>query len=92
MSAEAYDDIMRLKRSDVYIIANGGEGKRVYKKKGYIFLKNGHWFTIRHKEADFDVALTKKWIVSDLVTGLKMIETDSHLENVPDALTDALID
>lgn len=82
----------KLKRSDVYIIANRGDGKTVYKKKGYIFQKNGHWFTIRHKEADFDVALTKKWIVSDLVTGLIMTKTDSKLEDVPNALTDALID
>lgn len=82
----------KLKRSDVYIIANRGDGKTVYKKKGYIFQKNGHWFTIRHKEADFDASITKKWIVSDLVTGVKMIETDSKLEDVPGALSDSLID
>lgn len=85
---------MKLKRSDVYIIANRGDGKTAYKKKGYIFQKNGHWFTIRHKETDFDsnTNIRKKWIVSDLVTGVVMTQTDNKLEDVPDALSDAFVD
>lgn len=82
----------KLKRSNIYIVFNSGDGKKAYRTKGYIFQKNGHWFTIRHNELKLDGSDKRKWVISDLVTGLIMTKTDSKLEDVPNALTDALID
>lgn len=82
---------MKLKRSDVYIVANLGDGKKVYKAKGYIFRKNGHWFTVRHNELKLDGSDKRKWVISDLVTGVIMTKTNSKLDNVPDALSDSFI-
>lgn len=83
---------MKLKRSDIYIIANLGDGRKAYKAKGYIFRKNGHWFTVRHNELKLDSSDKRKCVISDLVTGLIMTKTDSKLDDVPDALSDSMID
>lgn len=83
---------MKLKRSDIYIIYNLGYGKKAHRTKGYIFQKKGHWFTIRHNELKLDGSDKRKWVISDLVTGLIMTKTDSKLDDVPDALSDSFID
>lgn len=79
-----------MKRSDVYIIRNDGSGKKAVKIKGYMFEKKGHWFTVRHRDPD-EATHYKKWIISDFVTGLIMTSTDSRLDDVPDALSEAMI-
>lgn len=79
-----------MKRSDVYIIHNDGSGKKAVKIKGYMFKKKGHWFTVRHRDPD-EATHYKKWIISDFVTGLIMTSTDSRLDDVPDALSEAMI-
>ena len=81
----------KLKRSDIYIVFNSEDGKKAYRTKGYIFQRNEHWFTIRHNEPKLDGSDKRKWVISDLVTGLIMTKTDSKLEDVPDALTDSSI-
>lgn len=82
-----------MKRSDVYIIHNDGSGKKVAKVKGYMFEKKGHWFTVRHRDMDRPGdSGRKKWIISDFVTGLIMTSTDNRLDDVPDALPEAIID
>lgn len=80
-----------MKRSDVYIIRNDGSGKKAVKIKGYMFEKKGHWFTVRHRDPD-EATHYKKWIISDFVTGLIMTSTDNRLDDVPDALSEAMID
>ena len=83
-----------MKRSDVYIIYNAGNGKKkVVKVKGYMFEKKGHWFTVRHRDMGrLGDSECKKWIISDFVTGIIMTSTDSRLEDVPDALQESMID
>ena len=84
-----------MKRSDVYIIYNESNGNRnkVAKLKGYMFEKNGHWFTVRHRDLGIpNDSRYKKWIISDFVTGLIMTSTDNRLDDVPDALSDSMID
>ena len=85
---------MKLKRSDIYIIANLGDGQKAYRTKGYIFQKNGHWFSARRNDATNKLYTfgLNKWIISDFVTGLVMTSTDNKLNDVPDALNDNLID
>ena len=80
-----------MKRSDVYIIRNDGSGKKAVKVKGYMFEKKGHRFTVRHRDPD-EAAYYKKWIISDFVTGLCMTDSDSKLDDVPDALQESMID
>ena len=80
-----------MKRSDVYIIRNDGSGKKAVKIKGYMFEKKGHWFTVRHRDPD-EATHHKKWIISDFVTGLCMTDTDSKLDDVPDALQESMVD
>lgn len=83
-----------MKRSDVYIIYNESNGNRnkVVKLKGYMFEKNGHWFTVRHRDLGIpNDSRYKKWIISDFVTGLIMTSTDNRLDDVPDALPEAMI-
>lgn len=82
-----------MKRSDVYIIHNDGSGKKVAKLKGYMFEKKGHWFTVRRRNPEWPGdANYKRWIISDFVTGLCMTDTDSKLDDVPDALQESMID
>lgn len=82
---------MKLKKSDFYIIYNDSDGKekKAVKVSGYIFQKNGHWFSIRKHNPD---EKHHKWIISDFVTGLVMTSTDNKLNDVPDTLSDNLID
>lgn len=83
-----------MKRSDVYILINGKDGKKeVIKVAGYMFQKNGHWFTVRKNDPAITKASTRrKWIISDFVTGMIMTSTDNRIEDVPDALPESLID
>ena len=84
---------MKLKRSDIYIFANLGDGQKAYRTKGYIFQKNGHWFTVRRNDPAICESSRKgKWIISDFVTGLIMSSTDNNLDDVPMSLADSLID
>lgn len=85
---------MKLKRSDVYIIRNGEDNKKeIIKVAGYMFRKNGHWFTVRKNDpAIAKTSLKGKWIISDFVTGLIMSSTDNTLDDVPMSLADSLID
>lgn len=81
-----------MKRSDVYIIHNDGSVKKAVKVKGYMFWKGGHWFTIRRRNPEWPGdANYKRWIISDFVTGLIMTSTDNRLDDVPDALSEAMI-
>lgn len=83
-----------MKRSDVYILINGEDGKKkVIKVKGYMFRKLGHWFTVRKNDpAIGKTSYIGRWIISDFVTGLVMKDTDYSLNYVPDdALPDSLI-
>ena len=85
-----------MKRSDVYILINGKDGKKeVIKVAGYMFQKNGHWFTVRKNDPAITKASTSykgKWIISDFVTGIIMTSADVKLDNVPDALPESMID
>lgn len=82
-----------MKRSDVYIIHNDGSVKKAVKVKGYMFWKGGHWFTIRRRNPEWPGdANYKRWIISDFVTGLIMTSTDNRLDDVPDALSESMID
>jgi len=85
---------VKLKRSDVYILHNGKDNKKeIIKVAGYIFQKNGHWFTVRKNDpAICETSCKGKWIISDLVTGLIMNSTDNKLDDVPMSLVDSLID
>lgn len=83
-----------MKRSDVYILINGEDGKKkVIKVAGYIFQKNGHWFTVRKNDQAICKSSCKgKWIIADFVTGLIMSSTNNKLDDVPMSLSDSLID
>ncbi len=85
---------MKLKRSDVYILHNGENHKKeIIKVAGYMFYKNGHWFTVRRNDPAICKSSCKgKWIISDFVTGLIMSSTDNTLDDVPMSLADSLID
>lgn len=85
---------MKLKRSDVYILHNGENNKKeIIKVAGYMFQKNGHWFTVRKNDpAICKSSCNDKWIISDFVTGLAMCSTDNSLDDVPMSLADSLID
>lgn len=85
---------MKLKRSDVYILYNGEDNKKeIIKVAGYMFQKNGHWFTVRKNDPAICKSSCKgKWIISDFVTGLIMSSTDNTLDDVPMSLADSLID
>ena len=85
---------MKLKRSDVYILHNGENHKKeIITVAGYMFYKNGHWFTVRRNDPDICESSCKgKWIISDFVTGLIMSSTDNNLDDVPMSLADSLID
>ena len=83
-----------MKRCDVYIMFNADGGqKKVAKVKGYIFMKSGHWFTARRRNPEWPSdERYKKWVISDLVTGLVMTSTDSKRAKVPDAIPDSMIE
>lgn len=82
-----------MKRSDVYIIYNDGSGKKAVKVKGYMFRKAGHWFTVRRRNPEWPGdASYKRWIISDFVTGVIMTSTGNRLDDVPDALSESMID
>ena len=86
-------EVTEMKRSDVYIIYSDGSGKKAVKVKGYMFRKAGHWFTVRHRDYGIpNDSRYKTWIISDFVTGLIMTSTDNRLDDVPDALPEAMID
>ena len=77
-----------MKRCEFFIIYNADYGKTAFKVKGYIFQKCGHWFTVRHRTPS---EKRKKWIISDLVTGVSMTDTDSSLKDIQSAVTEAMI-
>ena len=77
-----------MKRCEFFIIYNADYGKTVFKVKGYMFQKCGHWFTVRRRIPSEN---RKKWIISDFVTGIIMTSTDSRLENVRYALPECRI-
>ena len=70
-----------MRRCEFFIISNTDTGKTALKTKGYMFEKCGHWFTVRRRTLS-EKTYSKKWIISDFVTGLAMTDTDSRIENV----------
>lgn len=81
-----------MKRADVYILINADDGQKVIKVKGYIFKKGEHWFTARRRNPEWPSdEQFKKWVISDLVTGLVMASTNARLCDVPDTLPEDLI-
>lgn len=85
-----------MKKKRCYILINGEDGKKeVIKVAGYMFQKNGHWFTVRKNDQAITKASTSykgKWIISDFVTGIIMTDTDNKLDDVPNALPESMID
>ena len=79
-----------MKRCEFFIIYNTDTGKTVFKTKGYMFQKCGHWFTVRRRNPS-EKLYHKKWIISDFVTGLIMTDTDSSLKDVPSAVTETMV-
>lgn len=79
-----------MKRCEFFIINNADYGKTAFKVKGYMFQKCGHWFTVRRRTPS-EKLRCKKWIISDFVTGLKMTDTDSSLEDVQSAVTETMV-
>ena len=79
-----------MKRCEFFITYNTGTVVTVFKTKGYMFQKCGHWFTVRRR-ASSEKLFRKKWIISDFVTGLVMTETDSSLEYVQAAVTETMV-
>ena len=79
-----------MKRCEFFIIYNTDTGETVFKTKGYMFQKSGHWFTVRRRTDD-EKLYRKKWIISDLVTGLIMTDTDSSLKYIQSAVTETMV-
>ena len=79
-----------MKRCEFFIIYNADTGKTVFKTKGYMFQKCGHWFTVRRRTDD-EKRYRKKWIISDFVTGLLMTDTDSSLKYIQSAVTETMV-
>ena len=79
-----------MKRCEFFIIYNTDTGKTVFKTKGYMFQKSGHWFTARRRTDD-EKLYRKKWIISDFVTGLVMTDTDNKLEDIPSVISETMV-
>ena len=77
-----------MKRCEFFIIHNADYGKAVFKVKGYMFQKCGHWFTVRRRIPSEN---HKKWIISDFVTGLIMTDTDSSLKDIQSVVTETMV-
>lgn len=79
-----------MKRCEFFIIYNTDTGKTVFKTKGYMFQKSGHWFTVRRRTDD-EKPYRKKWIISDFVTGLVMTDTDNKIEDIPSVISETMV-
>lgn len=79
-----------MKRCEFFIIYNTDTGKTVFKTKGYMFQKSGHWFTVRRR-ASSEKLFRKKWIISDFVTGLVMTDTDNKIEDIPSVISESMV-
>ena len=79
-----------MKRCEFFIIYNTDTGKTVFKTKGYMFQKSGHWFTVRRRTDD-EKLYRKKWIISDFVTGLLMTDTDNKIEDIPSVISETMV-
>ena len=79
-----------MKRCEFFIIYNTDTGKTVFKVKGYMFQKCGHWFTVRRRTDD-EKLYRKKWIISDFVTGLVMTDTDNKIEDIPSVISETMV-
>ena len=79
-----------MKRCEFFIIYNADYGKTVFKVKGYMFQKFGHWFTVRCRIPS-EKMFRKKWIISDFVTGLVMTDTDSSLKDIQSAVSETMV-
>lgn len=79
-----------MKRCEFFIIYNTDTGVTVFKTKGYMFQKSGHWFTVRRRTDD-EKLYRKKWVISDFVTGLVMTDTDSKREDIPSVISETLV-
>ena len=77
-----------MKRCEFFIVYNADYGKTVFKVKGYMFQKCGHWFTVRRRIPSEN---HKKWIISDFVTGIIMTDTDSSLKDIQSAVTETMV-
>ena len=79
-----------MKRCEFFIIYNTDTGKTVFKTKGYMFQKCGHWFTVRRRTSS-EKQFRKKWIISDFVTGLIMTDTDNKIEDIPSVISESMV-
>ena len=79
-----------MKRCEFFIIYNTDTGVTVFKTKGYMFQKCGHWFTVRRRTSS-EKLVRKKWIISDFVTGLLMTDTDNKLEDIPSVISESMV-
>lgn len=79
-----------MKRCEFFVIYNIGTGKTAMKRKGYMFEKYGHWFTVR-RIMSAETFSSRKWIVSDFVTGLVMTETDNKLQDIPSVISETMV-
>ena len=79
-----------MKRCEFFIIYNTDTGVTVFKTKGYMFQKCGHWFTVRRRTAS-EKQFCKKWIISDFVTGLVMTDTDNKIEDIPSVISEPMV-
>lgn len=79
-----------MKRCEFFIIYNTDTGVTVFKTKGYMFQKSGHWFTVRRRTDD-EKLYRKKWIISDIVTGLAITDTDNKIEDIPSFISETMV-
>lgn len=82
-------------RTDFYITWLSST-ERAYipvKVNGYVFKTFDHWFTIRKNEPPMSGdKYPKKWIISDLVTGLGVCDTNCKLADIPGIITQDMVD
>ena len=81
---------IKMKRCEFFIIYNTDTGVTVFKTKGYMFQKCGHWFTVRRRTSS-EKQFRKKWIISDFVTGLIMTDTDNKIEDIPSVISESMV-
>ena len=79
-----------MKRCEFFIIYNTDTGVTVFKTKGYMFQKCGHWFTVRRRTSS-EKLFRKKWIISDFVTGLVMTDTGNKIEDIPSVISESMV-
>lgn len=79
-----------MKRCEFFTIYNTDTGVTVFKTKGYMFQKSGHWFTVRRRTDD-EKLYRKKWIISDIVTALIMTDTDNKIEDIPSVISESMV-